>query len=72
MKQEIPDGVYKSIETFQNQNCGLSPTIREIAGSCYLNVSKIVRCIDILQAQGRLIRSPRIARSIRLLTPEKR
>lgn len=43
------------------------PTLREIAKGCYTNTSTVLRCLDILEARGRLSREPGIARSLRLL-----
>lgn len=49
----------------------LSPSIREIAEGCYINVATVIRYLDKLEAQERLYRTPGKARSICLLEPDQ-
>ena len=47
-----------------------SPTIREIADGVYIGRSTVVRYLDRLHAQERIIRTPGQHRSIRLVFPD--
>lgn len=70
MSDATTENVYIFIQHYIEQNA-LSPTIREIADSCFLNVATVLRHLDRLEAQGRLIRTPYQARSIRLISNPK-
>ena len=65
MSDPNTETVYVFIRHFIEENA-MSPTIREIASGCFLNVATVLRHLDRLEAQERLIRSPYHARSIRL------
>lgn len=64
-QQEQVDAIYGYIKerltTQQN-----APTQREIADYCDLSVGTVRRVLDILEAQGRITRTPYKSRSIRL------
>lgn len=68
MDPGVVENVYKFISDFIGQN-GFSPSIREIAKGCYISTTYVLRCLDLLESQGRLTREPGKARSIRLLDP---
>ena len=61
--------VYAFVKTYIQQH-GYSPSVREIADGCYIHFSTAIRCLDKLEARGRLARDPGKARSIRLLEKE--
>lgn len=62
------EAVYRFIQAYHREH-GYSPTLREIAEGCYLNVATVLRHLDRLEGQGRIARDPGKARSIRLLNP---
>lgn len=41
--------------------------MREIAKGCYISAGNVVRYLDKLEAEGRLIREPRKARGLKLI-----
>jgi DNA-binding MarR family transcriptional regulator len=49
----------------------IPPTIQEIATGCFFSTGKVVKCLDKLEAYGKLTREPGKARSIRLIRPSK-
>lgn len=69
MDDDVVESVYEFIGTFIEQN-GFSPSIREIAEGCYISTAYVLRCLDLLGSQGRVMRDPGKARSIRLLDPD--
>lgn len=69
MGNETLDNVYAFIHNYITQN-HVSPSIREIAAGCYINVATVIRYLDKLEAQGKISRDLRKARSIRLNIPQ--
>jgi DNA-binding IclR family transcriptional regulator len=60
--------VYTFIVTYIHEHA-TNPSLREIAAGCYLGRSTTYRFLDKLEAQGRILREPGQARSIRLPKP---
>ncbi len=58
--------VYDFIHGFISEH-GFSPTLREIAGACYMSTTTVVRYLDKLCAAGRISRELSKPRSIALL-----
>lgn len=58
--------VYKFLHNYISRN-EMSPSIREIANGCYINVGTVMRHLDKLEGQGRIMRDLGKARSIRLV-----
>jgi hypothetical protein len=52
-----------------NRQFGYSPTLREVAGACYMSRPNMYRYLDQLEAQGRISRDSGIARGITLIAP---
>ncbi len=69
MTDELTDNVYTFLREYIQQH-HLPPTLREIAEGCYIGTSTTLRCLDRLEAQGRISREPGKARGIILLEPE--
>ena len=73
MKQteERVERVYRYIKKCLTEK-RLSPTQREIAKDCKLSVATVTDYLSLLEAQGRIARTPFISRSIRLMdnTPQ--
>lgn len=67
MPDDILEMVYTFVHDYIASHDGLAPSQREIATGCYINVAYVARYLDILEAQGRLIRQRGRARSIRLI-----
>lgn len=72
---DIQDKIYTFLVNFIEEN-RFSPSIREIANGCFINVATVIRYLDILEANGRVERTAGKARSIRIVTitdiiPEK-
>ncbi len=57
--------VYQFIREYLSEH-GYSPSLREIAAACGLGMTALMRHLDRLEVQGRIVRVPRQARSIRL------
>lgn len=57
--------VYEVIRDYW-QTKGMSPTLREIANSCYASHTTILRHLDRLEGMGWIVREPGKSRSIRL------
>lgn len=60
------DEIYLFLVNYIYEN-GFSPSIREIAGGCFVNVATVIRYLDILEAIGRIERTAGKARSIRIV-----
>jgi repressor LexA len=60
------DQVYIFVRDFIRQH-GYPPTLREIAAGLYVGTTSVLRCLDILEARGRIFRKPRKSRGISLL-----
>ncbi len=67
VREDIKESVYKFVCTFIAQR-GYAPSFREIARACYISTAYVARCLDVLEAEGRLSREPSKARSIHLTT----
>lgn len=61
----IQDTIYTFLVSFIDEN-RFSPSIREIASGCFINVATVIRYLDILEANGRIERTIGKARSIRI------
>jgi SOS-response transcriptional repressor LexA len=70
MIHELLDQVYDYIVS-TIQTVGYPPSIREIADACYLSPGAVQRCLDLLEARGRILRTPGKARGIKLLETEE-
>jgi DNA-binding transcriptional regulator YhcF (GntR family) len=57
--------VYKFLQSYISTN-EMSPSIREVATGCFINVGTVMRHLDKLEGQGRILRDLGKARSIRL------
>ena len=66
MPDEMLDRIYAFIHAYAAAHQGLTPSQREIAAGCYINVAYVGRYLDLLEARGRLERVRGQARSIRL------
>lgn len=66
MNQTTAQEIYIYIREYINANNGLSPTVREIAKNCHMNISTVARYLDVLEAQERITRLPNTSRSIRI------
>jgi hypothetical protein len=71
MDSKLLEAVMTYIADYRAANDGLSPTVREIADGCYISNGQAIRCLDFLQAQGKLTRQAGKARSIRLIKGEQ-
>ena len=69
MPDDTIERVYRFISDYLQQHRGLSPSQREIAEGCFINVAYVSRYLDVLEARGRLERERGRARSIRLIEP---
>ena len=67
MDSELLKKIITYVDNYQANNGGLSPTVREIADGCYISNGQAMRCLDFLQAQGKLTRQAGKARSVRLV-----
>jgi len=65
----LTETVYAFIQTYMGQH-GYAPTLREIAAGCYISYTTVVRYLDRLEWQGRIMREPGRARSIRVVVVE--
>ncbi|MDX2140980.1 MAG: hypothetical protein SF123_23055 [Chloroflexota bacterium] len=70
MDRLILEDVMKFIKDYIDENNGLSPSIREIAAGCHINVSTASVYLNILEAQCRISRKPRTFRSIRIVAKD--
>jgi len=70
MAHEMTEGVYTFIRDYIREH-RIPPSIREIATGCYIGRSSVVRYLDKLEAQGRLILHPGQARGISLTEDDK-
>lgn len=70
MKYSVTDAVYTFIKTYIHEHA-YPPTLREIAGGCYISTSAVTRHLDRLEQKGKIYREPGRARGIRLLVEEK-
>ena len=66
MQQDIRKSVYDFIICFNETN-GYPPSIREIAKGCFSSPMTISSTLGILEAQGKIARTPGKARSIRIM-----
>jgi DNA-binding transcriptional regulator YhcF (GntR family) len=66
MEQNTLDDVLNFIRTYLEENDQLSPSVREIAAGCYISDGTTRRCLDILEAQERIKRHRKKARTIRV------
>lgn len=66
MDKTILNSVLEYIAAYQDENNQLSPTVREIAQGCFISKGGAARYLDILEAQGKITRKERKARTIRL------
>jgi repressor LexA len=70
MHNPTSEAIYEFIVIFIEQH-GYPPTMREIADGCYISAGNVVRYLDKLEAERRLIREPRKARSLKLVRKVK-
>lgn len=68
-EQSLLEQVYEFIVTYIHEHA-TNPSLREIADACYIGRSTTYRFLDKLEAQGRIVREPGQARSIRLPKPD--
>ena len=66
MNTETTEQVYEFIVTYLSEHDGVGPSQREIAAGCFLAPSAVLRHLDRLEYQQRILRQRRVARSIRL------
>jgi repressor LexA len=66
--QEMTDRIFRFIVAFQAQH-GYPPTVTEIGAAVYMSRSGVVRHLDRLVQQGKIIREPGKARGITILMP---
>lgn len=66
MDTEILEAIYIFIRDYIHQH-GYAPSIREVAGACYMTPGNVHRYLDRLEARGRITRQAGVARSIRLV-----
>ncbi len=57
--------VYQFIREYLSEH-SYPPSLREISAACKSGMTALMRHLDRLEAQGRIVRVPRRARSIRL------
>ena len=69
MLEDRLDCVYTFVRLYLQQH-HFAPSIREIAEGCFISTSYATRCLDVLEAQGRLTRERGRARSIALRSPD--
>ena len=69
MPQDRLETVFSFVHDYMATHGGVSPSQREIARGCFINVAYVARYLDLLEAQGRLIRERGQARSIQLRPP---
>jgi len=67
--QQTTEQVYNFIRDYI-QEYGVSPSQRQIAEGCYLSRGGLIRYLDRLEAQQRILRDTGLARSIRLVREE--
>jgi hypothetical protein len=72
MDSKLLEKIIGYIDDYQAAHDGLSPTVREIAKDCYMSNALVMRCLDFLQAQGKLTRQAGKARSVRLVNGGRR
>ena len=65
-KTDLNEEIYAFIKEYISTN-GISPSFREIGDGCFVSQPTVVRYIDILEAQGRILRLSGVARSLRLV-----
>lgn len=65
MDDETTQAVFDFIGDYVNQH-GYAPSVREIANSCFVSRSNVIRYLVILEEIGLIRRDPRIARGISL------
>jgi len=68
-EQSLLEQVYEFIVAYIQEHA-TNPSLREIADACYIGRSTTYRFLDKLEAQGRIVREPGQARSIRLPKPD--
>ena len=61
----LGEEIYSFIKEYISEN-GMSPSFREIGKSCFISQPTVVRYLDILEAQGRILRLSGVARSLRI------
>lgn len=59
--------VLEFLTHYLDANDQLSPSVREIAKGCYISDGTTRRCLDILEAQGRITRHRKKARTLRVV-----
>lgn len=70
MDTEILESMYTFIREYIHRH-GYAPSIRDIAGACYMTPGNVHRYLDRLEARGRITRQAGVARSIRLVEDDK-
>lgn len=66
MHNPTSEAIYEFIVIYIEEH-EYPPTMREIAKGCYISAGNVVRYLDKLEAEGRLIREPRKARGLKLI-----
>jgi DNA-binding MarR family transcriptional regulator len=64
------ENVYRFICNFKAEH-GHTPTMRQIADACFLSLSGVGRCLNKLEAWGRITREPNQRRTISLVEDEE-
>jgi SOS-response transcriptional repressor LexA len=70
LEPEQVEQVYQFICQYSRQ-FGYSPSLKEIGDACFMAKPSVYRYLDCLQAQGRISRDSRRARSIIIIDPCK-
>jgi repressor LexA len=65
-RDELTAAVYTFVCGFIEEH-GYAPSLREISQATFMSPTNVVRYLDRLSAQGRLMREPNVPRSIVLL-----
>ena len=65
-KTNTTERVYTFIKTYWQAH-RLSPSQQEIADGCFISKSAVIRHLDRLEGQGKIVRVPHVPRSISLV-----
>lgn len=65
-KDEMTEAVYAFVRSYIDAH-GYAPSLREISQATYMSPTNVVRYLDRLSAQGRIMRELNVPRSIVLL-----
>jgi SOS-response transcriptional repressor LexA len=68
-QHNVEEEVYDFIRSYMRQHSH-PPTLREIGANLHMSYPNVIRYLDRLEAQGRIIRRPGKSRGITVLDPE--